>query len=65
MVRFSKFKLPFELNFYFNGCQFFKEISIFGYFRKWKKSEKVGVAEKISFKNDIVLSKIGQGTDLG
>ena len=37
MARFSKFKFLFALNLNFNVGQFFKEMSKFGYFKKWEK----------------------------
>ena len=41
------------------GGQIYKEITKFVFFKKSEKSQiKVGVAEKIDCKNDIVLSKI-------
>ena len=37
MAQFSKFKMLLALKSNFNGCQFHKVISKFGYFNKWKK----------------------------
>ena len=37
MARFSKFKFPYALKFNFNGGQFYKLISKFGYLKKWEK----------------------------
>ena len=65
MAGFPKFKLLFALKLNLNGGQFFKEILKFGYFEKWEKVRKIGVAEEIGCKSDIVLSKIGRGNELG
>ena len=62
MAWFSKFKLLFALKLNFDRGQFYKEISKFDYLNKWEKIQnKVGVAEEICSKNDIVLSKIVGG----
>ena len=37
MAQFPKLKILFTLKFNFNGGQFTKEISIFGYLKKWKQ----------------------------
>ena len=37
--QFSKFKLLFALNIILAGAQFYKDISNFGYVKRWKKSE--------------------------
>ena len=60
MSQFSKFKLLLALKWNLIGGQFYKDLSNFGYFKKWKKSKKIGAAEEIGCKNDIVLSKIGR-----
>ena len=38
MARFSKLRMQFALKLNFNGDQFYREISIFGYFKKVGKS---------------------------
>ena len=58
MARSSKFKFLFELKSNFNGGQVYKEISKFGYFKRGKSQNNIGVAEEIGCKNDIVLRKI-------
>ena len=48
MARFSKFKCLFALKLNFNGSQFYKDITKFSFFKKWKKSQnKDKVAEKM------------------
>ena len=42
----------------FSWGQFYKKILKFGCFKNLKKSEKVGVAEIFSYKNDIFLSNV-------
>ena len=43
LAQFSKFRMLLALKSNFNGCQFFREISKFGYFKKLKKCQnKVG-----------------------
>ena len=37
MTRFSKINLSFTINFNFYEGQFYKEVSKFGYFKKWKQ----------------------------
>ena len=60
MSWFSKFKYLFALKLNFNGGQFYKEMSKFGYFKKWKSQNIVGLTEEIGWESDKVLSKIGK-----
>ena len=39
MAQFFKFKMLFALDINFNGAQFYREISKFGYFKKLEKSK--------------------------
>ena len=48
MAQFSKFKLLFTLILNSNWGQFYKEISEFGYFKNWKKSEKLQKLQKFN-----------------
>ena len=47
MAQFSKFKFPFALKLNFNRGHFYKEISKFGYFEKWKKIRKITKVTKV------------------
>ena len=58
MSQFSKFKLLFALK-KFNGDNFIKECQNLVISKSWKKSEKIGVFEKI-----VCGNKIGRGNAL-